>query len=154
MDIISSLSMADFCMQHAKAFELTDILMKTGHKKSLENNAFLMLKSFVSNHIYDNEALTPTRLSAYMNMSPATFYRNFKKWFGVTSVEYIRNERLDRAAFLLETTDFPIRNICEKTGFYDNSQFDLFFKNKFGVSPSGYRKSMNLGAITLKNRYK
>jgi len=142
MDIISSFAASDIFIQYAKALEITDILMKTGHRKSIENNDFLRLKSYILNHIYDNDALTPDRLCSYLNTSPATFYRNFKKWFGVTSGEYIKNERLDRVAFLLETTDLAIGAICDKTGFYDNSQLDLLFKSKFGVSPSEYRKSM------------
>jgi len=65
--------------------------------------------------------------------------------FGITSVVYIRNERLDKAALLLETTDSTVGSICEKTGFYDNSQFDMFFKKRFETSPSAFRKKVKHG---------
>ncbi len=66
----------------------------------------------------------------------------FKEHLGVSLHAYINNKRALYAQQLLVATDMSILEISEETGFSSQNRFLEFFKNKFKVSPSEYRKTM------------
>lgn len=66
----------------------------------------------------------------------------FKEFLGVSLHAYINNKRALYAQQLLVATDMTILEISEETGFSSQNRFLEFFKNKFQISPSEYRKNM------------
>ncbi len=64
----------------------------------------------------------------------------FKNEFGVTIKEFLTKYRLDKAAFLLTTTDDSIAKIAQNTGFNDYVNFFKAFKKIYKCSPNFYRK--------------
>lgn len=67
------------------------------------------------------------------------FCRKFKKATGITVMNYIRTQRLERARQLLQKTEESIRHIAISCGFIDAAYFTNCFKNMYGVSPTKYR---------------
>ena len=74
------------------------------------------------------------------NYSHSQIGNYFKKYIGITLIEYIKNLRLNYAAKLLKTTSHSTLFICENCGYDAYSHFERIFKKKFGCSPSKYRK--------------
>jgi transcriptional regulator GlxA family with amidase domain len=58
---------------------------------------------------------------------------------GVTPNNYILKLRLDKAKYLLATTNMAIADIGCECGFLDNVYFSYVFKKKEGIQPSQYK---------------
>ena len=63
----------------------------------------------------------------------------FKKYAHITPSHYIMCLKLNKAANLLLTTDFKIKDISYHVGFYDPYHFSKNFKQFHGRSPNKYR---------------
>lgn len=68
------------------------------------------------------------------------FSRIFKSIIGITPCDYIIRKRIERAQFLLLTTDLGQKEIIEQTGFKSTSYFSRIFKKYSLYSPAKYRK--------------
>jgi AraC-like DNA-binding protein/predicted transcriptional regulator YdeE len=68
------------------------------------------------------------------------FHRLFSAVVGKPIGTYIRERRLEKAAVLLTNPDKSITSICFDCGFYSSQSFCRAFKNRYGISPSDYRK--------------
>lgn len=64
----------------------------------------------------------------------------FTKRMKTTLTDYVWELRLQRAKYLLETTDEPIDRISAMIGYDIPSSFRRKFKQELGISPSEYRK--------------
>lgn len=78
--------------------------------------------------------------SALLNMAPSSFCRFFKKKTDLTFMEYVKRVRVGIAAKLLAETDKQITHICYESGYNNLANFNYYFKNIMGVTPSNYRK--------------
>ena len=66
--------------------------------------------------------------------------KKFKKETGLKVTDYLRDARLERARHLLKTTNKSISEISEELLFSSHSHFSKAFTQKYGISPSLYRK--------------
>jgi len=72
------------------------------------------------------------------NMSRSSFYRKIKGILDLTPNEYIRLERLKKAAQLLKNGDNRVNEICYLVGFNSPSYFSKCFQKQFGVLPKDF----------------
>ena len=72
------------------------------------------------------------------NMSRASFYRKIKGVLDLTPNEYIRVERLKKAAQLLKERNYKVNEICYMVGFNSPSYFSKCFQQQFGVLPKDF----------------
>lgn len=80
------------------------------------------------------------QLAALVNLSTSRFRHLFKEETGRTIHQYLRERRLERAEFLLRTTFLSIKEVKSEAGVSGMSHFVEYFKQRYGVTPSGYRK--------------
>ena len=80
-------------------------------------------------------------LAARTSMSRRTFTRHFIKATGMTLVDWLVNERLQRARDLLETTSLSVEKIADVAGFHTPISFRQHFKKRFQVSPRDWRRT-------------
>ncbi|MFA5206762.1 MAG: AraC family transcriptional regulator [Lentisphaeria bacterium] len=72
--------------------------------------------------------------------------RLFKRHLGCSIARYIRDQRLERARFLLKFYDYPVKEIAAQTGFAgDQHQFNKVFRRVVGCSPTRYRQTSGRG---------
>ncbi len=81
-----------------------------------------------------------TELSAIAQISPYHFLRLFKKSLGVTPHQYILQQRIDRAKYLLQSSSLDISEIALRVGFCDSSHLTRCFKSILGKTPSQWRQ--------------
>jgi len=74
-----------------------------------------------------------------IGMSHARLTRGFKKLYGCTVFEYLRNERLNYGRTLLEGNRLSITEVAFEAGFSSSSHFTAAFQRRYEVSPSDYR---------------
>lgn len=78
---------------------------------------------------------------SYLSVSCAYFSTVFKKETEKTFINYLTDYRLEKAIFLLETTEEKTYIISEKVGYIEPNYFSYVFKKHFGIPPSKYRSS-------------
>ncbi len=73
-----------------------------------------------------------------IGMSRIQLYRKLKALTGVSVNEFVRNQRLQRAAQLLEKNELTVAEVTYQVGFADLKYFRTCFREHFGVNPSEY----------------
>ena len=69
------------------------------------------------------------------------YIRNvFFEKVGMSPKAYLQSVRFDAACSLLKTTNYTVAEIARSVGYDDQLNFSKLFKNKYGISPSEYRK--------------
>jgi AraC family transcriptional regulator len=82
------------------------------------------------------------QLARGAGVHPVHLSRTFRKYFGLTMTEHLRQGRLASAMLRLSTTDAPISEIAQQSGFSDASHFAREFRRTMGDSPAVYRGSL------------
>lgn len=83
--------------------------------------------------------VTLNEVCSQFSYSPAYLSRLIKKSFGMTFSEIIKNQRLDRAKWLLENTEMSIPDIALEVGCTDTSHLYRLFKQDLCTTPLKYR---------------
>lgn len=86
------------------------------------------------------EVLDIPALARIAVVSEAHFIRTFRTVFGETPHRYLQRRRIERAMFLLRTTDRPVTDICFETGFGSLGTFSRTFAGIVGEPPTAYRR--------------
>lgn len=87
------------------------------------------------------EPIDVPAIAQHAHASVSTLMRHFKTDVGATPHLYIKNRRLEEAMFLLKTGSHPIGDVALLVGYENFGAFSEAFKEKYGESPSFYRKS-------------
>lgn len=95
------------------------------------------LDTLIQEHLSDPD-FNVEEIAGQFYMSRASFYRKIKGVLGLTPNEYIRIERLKKAALLLSEKKYKINEICYRVGFNSPSYFAKCFQQQFGVLPKAF----------------
>lgn len=77
-----------------------------------------------------------------VHLSRSALEPRLKKVIGRSIHQEIRRVRLERAKDLLATTDLPIKQIADQTGFRTVQYLARVFRSQVGQTPAAYRKKM------------
>ena len=78
-------------------------------------------------------------LARIAHVSPEHFIRTFRATFGETPHRYLQRRRVERAMFLLRTTEQTVTEICYQVGFASLGTFSRTFRDVVGMPPTAYR---------------
>lgn len=116
--------------------EVQDEIIGTEEQRKMTER----LKTIIEENI-DDPDLSPGQLCSILGVSRSKFYRDFKLIDGQQLSDYIRNIRLEKAAYLLVNSNLNIQEIMNKVGFINNSHFTKIFKLKYEMTPSEYKRN-------------
>jgi AraC-like DNA-binding protein len=85
-----------------------------------------------------SEKISIKNLSDKACMSKASFYRLFKREFGISPNDFIIKEKISRAKQLLKKPDAKISAVGYELGFNDTNYFIRLFKKMVGITPGNY----------------
>lgn len=91
---------------------------------------------------YCESRLTVNFIAEKLFLSPAYLSTTYKKYSGVTIMQYITQCRMEQAKILLEKLHINISQIAEMVGYNDAFHFSKRFKQYFGQSPSSYKLTL------------
>lgn len=85
--------------------------------------------------------LTLAELAGTAGMSVRTFSRRFRAEVGLTPVQWLVQQRVDRARRMLEAGEEPVERIAARAGFATAGSMRMHFRAVVGVTPAGYRRT-------------
>ena len=100
---------------------------------------FNKLRTYIERKNID-ERITEEEMGKLLNVHPYYLSREFKKEFGITPSQYVRDVRIGKMCLALSETDHPIAEIAASFGFAEYNYFSNFFKRQTGMTPTEYRK--------------
>jgi AraC family transcriptional regulator, transcriptional activator FtrA len=95
--------------------------------------------SWALEHLPENP--TVDQLASAAEMGRRTFYREFRASTGTTPHRWLVAQRVLLARRLLETTQLPIEQIAQHSGFGDAAQLRKHFTTQIRLSPTAYRRT-------------
>lgn len=130
-----------------KVIELLSLIMKGMEQErqhipvKLDYRDIRNLKKTVT-LMKNNLTAYPTggELAKMAGMSPARYLLAFRKHYGTTPYEYLKEMRLNQALLMLKNSDYGIGVIAEKVGYHNSGHFARLFKTAYGLGPREYRK--------------
>ena len=133
LDILDMLAdnsdMVSLCEIHAS--EATDA-----------QNKLERVRNYIDCHL--SERITLDDVADYAGMNRTYFCLFFKKHMGMPLMDYINGIKVETACRMLKTESLPISDISDRCGFKTVTYFNRVFKNTLGISPTEYRKKMDV----------
>jgi AraC family transcriptional regulator len=83
-------------------------------------------------------------VAAEAGVHPVYLAGAFRRHFGCTVGQYVRQQRIALACRQLAGTSNPLAEIAATTGFADQSHFNRVFKRHVGLTPAAYRRLSSL----------
>ena len=143
LSCLQSDALADgLCLRH----ELERVLLTMLEKNQVrpENNRFspVVVKAikYIKRHL--SAQLTVSEIAEHVFVSTSTLAKRFKAELSMSVGEYVNDRIMFEACQRLLKTNLSILAISEKYGFSDQFYFSRRFKEKFGLSPLKYRKTV------------
>ena len=119
--------------------------VSTGLSKTAVKNEerIKVMLSFIEEHYEDN--ITLESIAASAAVSKPECVRCFNNNLGRSPIQFLKEYRLQKAAYYIRTTDRNINDIASSCGFYEMSYFARSFKSQYSSSPTEYRRVMQRG---------
>lgn len=108
-----------------------------GYQKAVLNQADMELirkaRAFIRDHF--NEKITLIDLAREVGTNATKIKVGFKKLYGRTFTELLRDDRLLKAKVLLESGEYNVKEVASEVGYNSLSMFGKRFKEKYGINP-------------------
>ena len=103
-----------------------------------EERTITGITRYLQEHLAEDVSLSV--LAEEFHLNPQYISQLFKSEIGVGFLAYLTGIRMERAKKLLLTTDLPVAEVAEQSGYGDYRVFTKVFKKNEGVTPSQYRR--------------
>ncbi|WP_068610084.1 AraC family transcriptional regulator [Paenibacillus swuensis] len=105
---------------------------------SNDNERFHGLVRYITEH--SELKLSRSGLAARLHLHPVYLDRVFMNDYGVTPMQLVRETRLKKVKYKLESTDDPLSIIAIECGFSDAAYLSRLFVKEFKQTPGQYRQ--------------
>lgn len=121
--------------------ENTCVISEGVRKENLLQNKYAdMLISIIDNSF--SEKISIQALADRLHLNRSYMSELFTKSTGISIQSYIIDKRLQWAAVMLQKPERTIQSIAIACGYSDSLYFSRAFRQKFGISPTKYRKEI------------
>lgn len=135
----SKLATADLIMNQLLWTLITKIMLCDQATSEIQLTAHIAdACQFIEKHFAQINSISDIASACYISK----FYlcREFKRQTGRTVIEYLTLVRINAAKQLLISTNLPIIEIANQTGFHSSDYFHSVFRQSVGITPLKYRK--------------
>lgn len=94
------------------------------------------------------EPLTLAHLAAHAHTSTRTLTRRFREETGLSPLQWLLHQRIDRARELLEATDLSVAQVARHSGLGTPESLRLHLLRRNGLTPSAYRTAFTRRTTT------
>ncbi|MDR0918142.1 MAG: AraC family transcriptional regulator [Oscillospiraceae bacterium] len=123
---------------------LTEYSVKMSGSEYGKSEKYMERLTQILNYINMNYAkdCTMQQVAKEMNLNSSYFSRFFKKYMGMTFMEYLQEIRIEHVFQDMLKTDYNITDICQRNGFANYRIFSIKFKDRFGCTPGKKLKEL------------
>lgn len=114
------------------------ILDKLDRQPAVLPKRMRLAKNFIDKNFTDKISIESLAYGA--GLSDVHFRNEFKKYFGLSPLAYIKKLRLEKAKHLLRSGFYNVTDVALECGFESISYFSYEFRRLTGVSPTDYIK--------------
>ena len=102
----------------------------------------------ILSYLHSNYSATITvkDVAEHVHLSQEECCRLFKASYGCTLITYLTDYRLEQSIIMLSDPSRSVSSVAESCGFNSTSYFIKRFREKVGISPLRYRKSVKQNA--------
>jgi AraC-like DNA-binding protein/mannose-6-phosphate isomerase-like protein (cupin superfamily) len=127
---------------HTLISSLPDLFLKHRHQEKQTGHRTNVLLQQAKLYIRDNldQPLSLETVSAYLHVSQRHLSRLFTEGIHESFNRFVRQERINKAVYILGTTDLSIKEIAIKTGFSSVHSFTRTFTSEQQIPPGKYRQ--------------
>lgn len=118
-------------------------LIETNYRQMSAYHRFAAVIQYIKEHLHEKISIDELSRKAYM--SRPSFFRSFKREFGITPVEFILRERIGKAKELLGDSSVSVSSACYLSGFNSVNYFIKTFREFENCTPLKYRESARVG---------
>ncbi len=112
--------------------------LQTPSTGDLQMAGLQKISEWLRDHL--DEEIHTVDLAQMAGMSPSQLERRMKRIFKLGVAQYVRKMRIERAAYLLRSTDRSIAEIALACGYSEQSSLTRQFKSAVGCPPGKYRQ--------------
>lgn len=95
------------------------------------------IAAYMTENMY--EKLTLEHLTGKFHTSATAIKSAFKAVYGVSFYVYIKTQKMESAAYMLEYTDKTVLDIANEHGYANSGKFAVAFRSVKGIAPQEYR---------------
>ena len=114
--------------------------LRTTNAVNSENEIIRRAQQFVSEHV--REKLTVPLVARHMDVSPSYLTALFRKNLQISPGEYIRRIKLQESKQMIREDNMNFTEIAAALQYSTVHHFSRQFKDKFGITPTEYAKSV------------
>ncbi len=118
--------------------EKNPVTRASGSNISKVDEEFLSKLNDIIHANFDNPEFSIDDVIDQMGIGRTTFYRKIKGLLDLSPYDYIRIERLKRAASLFADGHTNVSEVCYMVGFSSPGYFSKCFQKQFGLTPKEY----------------
>lgn len=97
-----------------------------------------MITSYVKEHYMEEISLQ--EIARLVSLNPDYFTRFFKKYMGMTFLDYVNSVRMEHVVRDLQRTDLSVQKLLELHGFTNYKLFMKMYKSRFESTPGKMRR--------------
>ncbi len=113
-------------------------------EEALETRIMSDIKAYIDAHL--SERITIAQLAAHVHYSRAHITVQFKAATGMSIMDYVAGQRIEKAKTMLAAGEYTVSQIAEALGFASLQYFSRRFHQAVGCAPSQYADDLNASA--------
>lgn len=121
-------------------YQSGQVLQPADNPITQKQDAFILKAREILEQHLDNHQFSVPDFCREIGMSKAQLHRKMKALTNLSTSIFVQNFRLEKAKQLLDTTDSPVAEIADLTGFSSSSYFSNLYKKKYGIPPGRSRE--------------
>ncbi|MBW4080162.1 response regulator [Paenibacillus sp. S150] len=115
-------------------------IMNAYKQLSLDKSAYIdKATAYIREHLDRNLSLNLVSRQVHINANYLS--EMFRRETGMTYIEFVSREKVERAAAILKETPLKISEVANQVGYQDIKYFTRLFKKHTGMTPSEYRRN-------------
>ena len=129
----------------ASMVQLFGQLLSQQHMAPPQDRLISAIQHWITEQLHTSLGIN--ELARQAGLGTTQFKKRFREQLGISPMQYITRERMEKARALLSHTDLSVQQIAEQIGYADVSAFSRRFSQHFGLPPRVFAQGHNHNSV-------